>query len=87
MLAMRRQRLNLVSLISFCAFTLLGCSQNLNSITEQNPKKVECVDSRGRLIFSSTVVSAAEMATRKGFQFTDMNGVKMEVVGHCKVVD
>lgn len=75
-------------LIFTSSFIFLACSKfDAKKISPQSPKKVECVDDKGNLIFSSTVQKAAEMATRKGFMFTDLNDKEFEIPGKCKFVD
>lgn len=70
------------------SFILLACNKfDASSVSPQSPKKVECVDDKGNLIFSSTVQKAAEMTTRKGFMFTDLQGKEFEIPGKCKLVD
>jgi len=80
--------MRLPALLLTSSFIFLACSKfDAKSISPQSPNKVECVDEKGNLIFSSTVQKAAEMATRKGFMFTDLQGKEFEIAGKCKIVN
>lgn len=72
----------------FTSLFIIGCNKfDPKKISAQSPKKVECFDEKGSLIFSGTAQKAAEMVSRKGFLLTDLSGKEFEIAGECKLAE